>query len=159
MPTSLCKLHLGLWLRDADHMGGPPKGMNEGFPKEESGEGRGAKRVVGLGMWERIVSSLVTSLGEGGLLAGLGAVSLLRSRAKTTWQSVACDGGAGEGTGMMLGWRWVVMLRGSHVGWKGVCQRESVVKIFAAQFGSRGGHLYGRACILSFCGWHRTGSC
>lgn len=94
-------------------MGGPPKDMNEGFPKEESGGGRGAKRVVGLGTWERIVSSLVTSLGEGRLLADLGAVSLLRSRVKTTWQSVACDGAAGEGTGMMLGWRWVVMLRGA----------------------------------------------
>lgn len=58
-------------------MGGPPKGVNEGFPKEENKGGRGAKRVVrdvrgklGLGAWGRLLSSLVTSLGEGGLLAG-----------------------------------------------------------------------------------------
>ena len=51
--------------------------MNGGFPKEESRGGRGAKRMVrdvrgelGLGAWGRLPSSLVTSLGEGGLLAG-----------------------------------------------------------------------------------------
>lgn len=55
----------------------PPKGMNRVFPKEESRGGRGSKRVVryvrgelGLRTWGRLPSSLVTSLGEGGLLAG-----------------------------------------------------------------------------------------
>jgi len=51
--------------------------MNGGFAKEDSRGGRGAKRVVrvergelGLGTWGRLPSSLLTSPGEGRLLAG-----------------------------------------------------------------------------------------
>lgn len=80
-PQDMASFILGLWLIDADccltYMDEPPKGMNRVFPKEESRGGRGSKRVVrdvrgelGLRTWGRLPSSLVTSLGEGGLLAG-----------------------------------------------------------------------------------------
>lgn len=69
--------------------------MNGRFPKEESRGGRSAKRVVrdvrgelGLGAWGRLLSSLVMSPGEGGLLAeeGLGSVSLVSPGMETTQQ-------------------------------------------------------------------------
>lgn len=82
-PGALGKLCLGLWMMGADcyltYMGGPPKGRNGRFPKEESRGRRGAKRVLrdvkgelGLGACGRLPSSLMTSLRGGGLLSGGG---------------------------------------------------------------------------------------
>lgn len=138
------KLHLGLWLIDADccltRMDGPPRSMNGGFPKKESRGGRGAKRVARCKRGAGSEDMVKASIKPGDISWGRRA-----SRRKKVLEQFPCCSPGWRPHGSQL---HVTEVQGRELGWclggvgsdaerepcgpKGCVPIKSVAKIFAS---------------------------